>query len=289
VSVLAGTTPAVETAAPESRAWSRWPRNRSFAAGLMIVGLVALMSVCAPLLTPYDPIAQDLSRFLLPPSREHPLGTDHLGRDVWARLLYGGRVDLAIGIGAVLTPFVVGTLLGCLAGYYGGRVDLAVSGAADMVQAFPYYVLIIALVFVLGAGIRSIFVAMALVAWVSYARIVRGEVRGIKEREFVQAARAAGLSDARIMLRHILPNAITQAIVYSMSDIVVIIVGVVTLSYLGLGVPPPTPEWGAMIAAGQTFIVSHWWLATIPGIAVIVVGLGFSLIGDGIAELLKPE
>jgi peptide/nickel transport system permease protein len=158
-----------------------------------------------------------------------------------------------------------------------------------MVQAFPYYVLIIALVFVLGAGIPSIFVAMALVAWVSYARIVRGEVISIKEREFVQAARAAGLSDARILLRHILPNAITQAIVYSMSDVVVIIVGVVTLSYLGLGVPPPTPEWGAMIAAGQTFIVSHWWLSTIPGIAVIVVGLGFSLIGDGIAELLKPE
>lgn len=210
------------------------------------------------------------------------------GRDVWARLLYGGRIDLAIGLGAVLTPFVLGTLLGSLAGYYGGRVDFAVSGAADMVQAFPYYVLIIALVFVLGAGITSIFVAMALVAWVSYARIVRGEVISIKEREFVQAARAAGLSDARILLRHILPNAITQAVVYSMSDIVVIIVGVVTLSYLGLGVPPPTP-WGAMIAAGQTFVVSHWWLSTIPGIAVIVVGLGFSLVGDGIAELLKPE
>jgi peptide/nickel transport system permease protein len=289
VSALAETTSAIESAAPGPRSWSRWLGNRSFAAGGAILGAVALLSLGAPLLTPYDPIAQDLSQFLLPPSRDHPLGTDHLGRDVWARLLYGGRIDLAIGVGAVLTPFVVGTLLGSLAGYYGGRVDVAVSGIADMVQAFPYYVLIIALVFVLGAGIPSIFVAMALVAWVSYARIVRGEVTSIKEREFVQAARAAGLSDTRILLRHILPNAITQAVVYSMSDIVVIIVGVVTLSYLGLGVPPPTPEWGAMIAAGQTFIVSHWWLSTIPGIAVIIVGLGFSLLGDGIAELLKPE
>lgn len=289
MSALAGTTPAVESFAPATRPWARWLRNRSFVAGIAILGVVAVLALCAPLLTPYDPIAQDLSRFLLPPSREHPLGTDHLGRDVWARLLYGGRIDLAIGVGAVLTPFVLGTLLGSLAGYYGGRVDFAVSGVADMVQAFPYYVLIIALVFVLGAGITSIFVAMALVAWVSYARIVRGEVISIKEREFVQAARAAGLSDARILLRHILPNAITQAVVYSMSDIVVIIVGVVTLSYLGLGVPPPTPEWGAMIAAGQTFVVSNWWLSTIPGIAVVVVGLGFSLIGDGIAELLNPE
>ncbi|MDF3042867.1 MAG: appC [Thermomicrobiales bacterium] len=289
MSALVGTTPAIESAAPAPRPWSRWLRDRSFAIGMVILGVVALLSLFAPLLTPYDPTAQDLSQFLLPPSREHPLGTDHLGRDVWARLLYGGRIDLAIGVGAVLTPFVVGTLLGSLAGFYGGRFELAVSGTADMVQAFPYYVLIIALVFVLGAGIPSIFVAMALVAWVSYARIVRGEVISIKEREFVQAARAAGLSDARILLRHILPNSITQAIVYSMSDVVVIIVGVVTLSYLGLGVPPPTPEWGAMIAAGQTFIVSHWWLSTIPGIAVIVVGLGFSLIGDGIAELLKPE
>jgi peptide/nickel transport system permease protein len=289
MSALAGTTAAIEPAGSAPQPWLRWLRNRSFAAGIAVLGLAALLSLFAPLLTPYDPIAQDLSQFLLPPSREHPLGTDHLGRDVWARLLYGGRIDLLIGIGAVLTPFAIGTLLGSLAGYYGGRIDMLVTGAADLVMAFPYYVLIIALVFVLGAGIPSIFIAMALVAWVSYARIVRGEVNSIKEREYVQAARAAGLSDARILLRHILPNSITQAIVYSMSDIVVIIVGVVTLSYLGLGVPPPTPEWGAMIAAGQTFITTNWYLATVPGLAVIVVGLGFSLIGDGIAELLRPE
>lgn len=289
MSALADVMQAIEAPTAARRPQVRWLHNRSLLAGMVVLGAIALLALCAPLLTPYDPITQDLSQFLLPPSREHPLGTDHLGRDVWARLLYGARIDLMIGVGAVLTPFVAGTLLGSLAGYYGGRTDMAVTAAADLVMAFPYYVLIIALVFVLGAGIASIFVAMALVAWVSYARIVRGEVISIKEREYVQAARAGGLSDARILLRHILPNAITQAIVYSMSDIVVIIVGVVTLSYLGLGVPPPTPEWGAMIAGGQTFITTHWYLATVPGIAVVLVGLGFSLIGDGIAELLKAE
>ncbi len=189
----------------------------------------------------------------------------------------------------LFADFVFGTLVGSIAGYYGGKVDAVVTGVMDMVMAFPYYVLIIALVFVLGAGIPSIFIAMALVAWVSYARIVRAEVLSAKEREYVLATRAAGLSDFRILFRHILPNSITQAIVYAMSDIVVIIVGVVTLSYLGLGIPPPTPEWGAMIASGQTFITTQWQLATVPGLLVMLVGLGFALIGDGIAELLKPE
>ena len=266
-----------------------WLRSRSFLAGITILGFVLLLATFAPLLTPYDPVAQDLSGILLPPSGQHPLGTDHLGRDVWSRLLYGGRIDLLIGFGAVIAPFIVGTLLGSVAGYYGGRVDVMVTGLMDMVMAFPYYVLIIALVFVLGAGIPSIFLAMALVAWVSYARIVRAEVFSIKEREYVLATRAAGFSDARILFRHILPNAITQAVVYAMSDIVVIIVGVVTLSYLGLGVPPPTPEWGAMIASGQTFITTQWQLATVPGLVVVFVGLGFALVGDGITELMQPE
>jgi peptide/nickel transport system permease protein len=264
-----------------------WLRNTSFVAGIVILGLVLSLAILAPLLTAYDPTAQDLAGILLPPSSQHPLGTDHLGRDVWSRLLYGGRVDMLIGLGAVIAPFVVGTLLGSLAGYYGGRVDAVVTGLMDMVMAFPYYVLIIALVFVLGAGIPSIFVAMALVAWVSYARIVRADVLSAREREYVLATRAAGFSDARILFRHILPNSITQAVVYAMSDIVVIIVGVVTLSYLGLGVPPPAPEWGAMIASGQTFITTQWQLATVPGLVVVLVGLGFALLGDGIAELLE--
>lgn len=289
---MTSVTPAAlvaEHASPSRQPSRRWLQSRSFIAGIAILGAVVVLAICAPLLTPYDPIAQDLSAILLPPSREHPLGTDHLGRDVWSRLLYGGRVDMVIGFGAVIAPFIIGTLLGALAGYYGGRIDALVSGLMDVVMAFPYYVLIIALVFVLGAGIFSIFVAMAIVAWVSYARIVRAEVISAREREYVLATRAAGFSDARILFNHILPNSITQAIVYAMSDIVVIIVGVVTLSYLGLGVPPPTPEWGAMIASGQTFITTQWQLATIPGLVVTLVGLGFALLGDGISELLQPE
>lgn len=261
----------------------------SLVIGLGILGSLVVLAVAAPLVTPYDPTIQDLRAILEPPSGAHLLGTDALGRDVWSRLLYAGRVDLFVGFFAVIAPFLVGSTLGILAGYYGGWIDAAVTAAVDLVQAFPYYVLIIALVFVLGAGVPSIFVAMALVAWVSYARLLRGETVATRSQEYVLAARAAGLGDARILLRHVGPNVITQGVVYAMSDIVVIIVGIVTLSYLGLGVPPPTPDWGSMISDGQTFITTHWHLATVPGLAVVVTGLGFALVGDGLAQLLRPE
>lgn len=257
--------------------------------GSALLTLIVLAAALAPWLTPYDPIAQNLRETLQPPSAEHWLGTDHLGRDVMSRLLHAARLDLFIGVGAVITPFVVGIGLGAVAGYYGGRIDAAISALVDMVMAFPYYVLIIALVFSLGPGITSIFVAVALVGWVSYARIVRGEFLAERDKEYVLAAKALGFSDVRIIFRHILPNVITQPLTYAMSDIIVIIVGVVTLSYLGLGVPPPTPDWGSMIAAGQTFITTHWQLSTVPGLAVILVGLAFSLIGDGLTQRLRRE
>ena len=264
-------------------------RSHSLVIGTSLLGVIAAAAVLAPWLTPYDPVALDLETILAPPSSDHLLGTDHLGRDVWTRLLYAARLDLFIGIGAVITPFVTGTLLGAVAGYYGGKVDLAVSAATDMLMAFPYYVLIIALVFSLGPGIPSIFIAMAIVAWVSYARIVRGEVLSARGQEYVLAAKTLGYTDLRIIVRHILPNVITQPVTYAMSDIVVIIVGVVTLSYLGLGVPPPTADWGSMIASGQTFLTTNWQLSTVPGVAVVIVGLAFSLIGDGLTRRLRPQ
>lgn len=273
----------------ESTKAVRGRRSYSLAIGAGLLGLIAAAAVLAPWITPYDPLAHDLESILAPPSSEHLLGTDHLGRDVWTRLLHAARLDLLIGIGAVITPFVTGTLLGAVAGYYGGRIDLVVSAATDMLFAFPYYVLIIALVFSLGPGIPSIFIAMAIVAWVSYARIVRGEVLSARGQQYVMAAKTLGYTDLRIIVRHILPNVITQPVTYAMSDIVVIIVGVVTLSYLGLGVPPPTPDWGSMIASGQSFLTTHWQLSTIPGIAVVLVGLSFSLIGDGLTHRLRPE
>jgi peptide/nickel transport system permease protein len=246
-------------------------------------------AVLAPLLTPYDPIRQDLNNNLLGPSPAHWLGTDQLGRDVFSRLIYGARIDLRVGFLAVFFPFCIGTTLGSLAGYYGRWIDTIVMRLVDVVVAFPFYVLIIALVFVLGPGVNSIYIAITMVGWVSYARIIRGEILVAKRQEYVLAARAAGFSDFRIIGRHILPNVITQAIVFAMSDIVLSILAIVTLGYLGLGVPPPTPDWGAMIFEGQTFLTTRWELATIPGIAVVITGLGLSLLGDGLADLLRPE
>ena len=190
---------------------------------------------------------------------------------------------------AVLIPFVLGTAVGLLAGYFGGRADTIANWFVSVVVAFPFFVLVIALVFVLGSGTRNIYIAIALVGWVSYTRIVRGEVLVAKRREYVLAAQAAGLSTARILRRHVLPNVITQAIVFAMSDIVLVILAIVTLGYLGLGVQPPTPDWGRMIADGQPYLTTNWELATIPGLAIVFTALGLSLLADGLADLLRPE
>jgi len=267
----------------------RWYRTPSFVAGVSILGLIVLAALAAPLITLHNPTDQDLLHSLAGPSRSHWLGTDDLGRDVWSRLVYGARTDLRVVFLAVLFPFTIGTALGLVSGYYGGWIDSVTSWLVNVVVAFPFYVLIIALVFALGPGTRSIYIAITLVGWVSYTRIVRGEVLVAKRRDYVLAARSAGLSDARILLRHLLPNVITQAIVFSMSDIVLDILAIVTLGYLGLGVQPPNPDWGRMIADGQTFLTTHWELSTIPGIAIIITALGLSLLADGLADLLRPE
>jgi peptide/nickel transport system permease protein len=264
-------------------------RTPSFAAGASILGVIVALAILAPLVTGHDPAAQDLLHTLQGPSWSHPLGTDDLGRDVWSRLVYGARTDLRVAFLAVLFPFTIGTALGLLSGYYGGWVDSVVNWFVNVVVAFPFYVLIIALVFALGSGTRNIYIAITIVGWVSYTRIVRGEVLVAKRRDYVLAARSAGLSDGRILVRHLLPNVVTQAIVFSMSDIVLDILAIVTLGYLGLGVQPPTADWGRMIADGQTFLTTHWELSTVPGIAVVLTALGLSLLADGLADLLRPE
>jgi peptide/nickel transport system permease protein len=246
-------------------------------------------SAAAPLITKYDPNAQDLLHAYAHPSSAHWLGTDEVGRDVLTRLIYAGRTDLLVAFFAVLCPFCLGTVLGCLAGYYGRFPDTVVMRLVDVVTAFPFLVLVIALVFVLGPGRGSIVIAITAVGWVSYARIVRGEILVQKRLEYVLAARAAGLSDARIIGRHLLPNVITQAIVFSMSDIVLSVLAIVTLSYLGAGIPPPTADWGSMIADGESLITTQWQIATFPGFAILLTGLGLSLLGDGLADLLAPE
>jgi peptide/nickel transport system permease protein len=267
----------------------RWFRTPSLVAGSAILIALALAAVLAPFLHTQSPAAQDLLHTLAGPSSRHWLGTDQLGRDVWSRLLYAARVDLKVGFLAVLFPFAFGSLVGCLAGYYGGWLDSIVMRVVDVIVAFPFYVLVLALVFVLGPGTRSIYIAIAWVGWVAYARLIRAQVLVAREREFVLAARVGGLGDARIILRHVAPNVVTQSLVYAMSDILLVIVAIVTLSYLGLGVPPPTPDWGSMIADGQQFLSTRWQLSVIPGLAVVVTGLGLSLLGDGLADLLRPE
>jgi peptide/nickel transport system permease protein len=266
----------------------RWYRTPSLVGGISIFGVIVLLAIFAPFIA-HSPTYQDLLSQLQGPSWRHPLGTDDLGRDVWARLVFGARTDLHIAFLAVFFPFCLGTVIGLLAGYYGGWLDLVVGWLVNTVVAFPFFVLIIALAFALGPGSRSIYIAITIVGWVSYARIVRGEVLVAKRREYVLAAKAAGLSDTRILFRHLLPNTITQAIVFSMSDVVLDILAIVTLGYLGIGVQPPTADWGQMIAEGRGFLTTNWELATLPGIAVVITALALALIADGLADLLRPE
>ena len=272
-----------------ARSLRPWYRNGSLIAGIVIVGALILVAIFAPLITPYSPTTQNLTDVLQGPSGAHWLGTDQFGRDVLTRLLWSTRVDLRIGFIAVLIPFVVGSILGGLAGYFGGWLDLIVMRLVDIFFAFPFYVMVIALVFVLGAGETSIYLAIATVSWVSYAKIVRGEVLVAKQQDYVMAARLGGFSHLKVLARHIGPNVLSQAIIYAMSDIVQDIMAIVTLGYLGLGIAPPTAEWGSMISDGQQFITTHWEQATIPGLAVVVTSLGLSWLGDGLSDLLSPD
>jgi peptide/nickel transport system permease protein len=275
--------------AVRARSLRPWYRNGSLIAGIVIVGALILVAIFAPLITPYSPTTQNLTDVLQGPSGTHWLGTDQFGRDVFTRLIWSTRVDLRIGFLAVLIPFVVGSILGGLAGYFGGWLDLIVMRLVDIFFAFPFYVMVIALVFVLGAGETSIYLAIATVSWVSYAKIVRGEVLVAKQQDYVMAARLGGYAHLRVLARHIGPNVLSQAIIYAMSDIVQDIMAIVTLGYLGLGIAPPTAEWGSMISDGQQFITTHWEQATIPGLAVVVTSLGLSWLGDGLSDLLSPD
>lgn len=261
----------------------RW--NATLLSGLVLFGLIVLCALLAPVLTGYDPIVQNLHATFLPPGAPgHLLGTDSFGRDVFARLLYGAREDLRVGVLAVVSPFLIGSLVGLVAGWFGGWVDTIIGRIVDIVIAFPFLVLVIALVFAMGPGTTSIYTAVTLVGWVAYCRIVRGQVLVAKEQEYAMAARVSGLPTRRILLRHLLPNVILQAFVYSMSDIVLTLLAIVTLGFLGLGVPPPTPDWGTMIQEGQQFILTKWYLSTIPGIAVVITGVALALIADGIVD-----
>jgi peptide/nickel transport system permease protein len=252
--------------------------------GTVIVTLFFAVAVFAPWLAPFDPLDQNPVSRLASPSATHWLGTDELGRDTFSRLLYAARVDLPLGLIGTILPAILGTVLGLVAGYFGGAIDALIMRVADVVQAFPSYILVIALVVALGQGATSIVVAFTVLAWVSYARLVRSEVIRVRDLAYIQAVQTAGMSRTRILRRHVFPNVIGQALVFLPSDIVFATLGLASFSFLGLGIPAPTAEWGAMIAAGQPHLREQWWLATVPGFVVMAYGLGLSLIGDSLEE-----
>jgi peptide/nickel transport system permease protein len=254
--------------------------------GAGIVAVFILVAIFAPLLAPYDPLEIEPANRLAAPSGEHWLGTDELGRDVVSRLIVATRVDLPIGFLGAFLPALVGIALGIIAGFSGGAIDSVIMRIADVVQAFPSYILIIALVFALGQGSASILVAFTVLAWVVYARLIRTEVLRVREMAYVHAARLAGLPRRRVLAFHVVPNVIHQVLVYFPSDILYATLALASFSFLGLGIPPPTPEWGAMIAAGQPYVRDQWWLATVPGLVIVLLGLGLSLIGEGVEETL---
>ena len=258
-------------------------------AGSVIVALLVLIAAAAPLLAPYDPDAQDLALRLAAPGAQHWLGTDELGRDILSRLLYGSRATLAVVALIALTVPAAGLAIGCAAGLMGGIVDAILMRVADVFLAFPRLILALALVAALGPGLSHAILAIALAAWPPYARLARAETLAIRRREFVAAARLAGASELRLLLRHIAPLCLPSLIVRASLDMAGVILTAAGLGFLGLGVAPPTAEWGEMIAAGRRFMLDQWWVAAAPGAAIALATLGFNLLGEGLRDVLDPR
>lgn len=264
--------------------------------GASIVAVFVVVALVPGLVAPHDPLQQDLLHRLADPSRSHPLGTDALGRDVWSRLVHATRVDLRVGVLCALLPMVIGSVVGAVAGFYGGIADTVVGRLIDLVQSFPVLVFFLAVLgalglahsfLFLGPGELPIVLVFAAVGWIVYARLIRGEVLRVRDLDYVQAARAGGLSSRAVLVRHVLPNALGQTIVYVVLDVGLAVLALATLSYLGLGIPAPIPEWGGMIAESSPYFQDQWWLVVAPGVAVSVLGVGLALIGDGIDDLVK--
>jgi peptide/nickel transport system permease protein len=268
------------------------PRRKpggSLVTGLIVVALVVIAVYAGPLALPHGPLAQDLSDTLQPPSAAHWLGTDNFGRDLLARVLYAGRTDLQIGVIATCISLAIGTIVGAIAAYYGGWVDAVFMRILDVTMAFPRMVLVIAIVALLGPGTVNIYIALTTLGWVIYARLIRGQVLAAKEMEYILAARAVGVTDRRIIIRHLLPNTITPAWVFAMSNVVLNMLFTASLSFLGLGIQPPHPEWGTMIAEGRAFMLTTPWLTILPGLAVVITGLGVTLLGEGLVHYTRQQ
>ena len=259
---------------------------------LVALALIAVLAACAllaPVLAPYDPLAQDLAVRLKPPSPEHWLGTDSLGRDIASRILYGARISLVIGVVVVGSAGVFGTFVGLIAGYAGGLVDEALMRLTEVFLAFPALILAMAIAGALGPSLTNAIIAIAAVTWAVYARLTRGQILSLRRREFVEAARAMGASRMRIILRHLLPNALAPLMVQASFDMGASIIAAAGLSFIGFGAQPPTPEWGVMISEGRNFINTQPWLSLFPGLAILFAVGSFNLLGDGLRDAFDPR
>ena len=261
----------------------------TMAVALVIVGGWILVAVAAPVIAPFDPDAVDIMNLLQGPSRTHWFGTDQVGRDVFSRVLYASRVDLFLCVAGVLPPLIIGTAIGLFSGYFGGAVDSLLMRLYDLTAAFPFFVLVLAIVGVIGPGLTNFIIALTLVGWITYARLVRAEVLTIRESEYVQAARCLGFSHLTILLRHVLPNAIGPIIAYGVSDAVLVMLAGASFGFLGMGAQPPTAEWGVMIANGQAFVQQAWWICLFPGLAAVSLGLGLAFLGDALGHMQRRQ
>ena len=270
-------------------------RRGAAMSSIIVLAAVAAAAILAPMLSPADPLRNDLLERLTPPmwsaggSAAHPLGTDTLGRDVLSRLLYGARISLLVGLTTVLISGVFGVALGVLGGFYGGWLDDVFMRAGDVQLAFPVLLPGVALLSVLGPGLGNLILVLALSGWITYARIVRGETLSLKHREFVEAARALGALDGRLIWRHVLPNVWAPIAVVATFSVARTIIAEASLSFLGLGVPAPSPSWGAMLDEGRNYITTGWWLALFPGTAILLVVLVINLVGDWLRDALDPR
>ncbi len=264
-------------------------KNRLAVAGAVIVALFLFAAVFGPLLAPYDPLETDYDHVLEPPSAGHLMGTDHMGRDVFSRVLAGTRYAFYIGFGVVIIEGIIGVVLGVLAGYYGGVVDSVIMRVVDVLLSIPAMVLAIVIAGSYGGGLWTLILTMVIISWAHFARLMRGQALAEKQRLYIESTRALGAGDVRIIFRHILPNTVSVGLVFSTLEIPWAILFSSGLSFLGVGIKPPTPEWGSIIASGRDHLFSSWWISTYPGIVLMIVVLGFNFFGDGLRDLMDPR
>lgn len=278
----------VRQVSPAADVWRRFRRNRLALAGLALVAFLALTAALAPVVAPYDPLQVNLDLQFHPPSAQHLFGTDVYGRDLLSRIISGARISLVIGFVPSILSMAIGATLGVLAGYYGRQIDAIIMRLADVVLAFPSLLLAMVVTYTLGASLYTLFIALSVVRWASAARVVRSQTLSVKERDFVLAARAVGVSDRRIMFRHIIPNCLAPILVLLTLNIPDAIMAEAGLSFLGVGAQPPTPSWGLMINEAQQYLFSAPWASILPGVAILLTVLGFNFVGDGLRDAMDP-